>query len=235
MCNAWIWIYVIGINIVYMALLGKLWRIKKVAKLRRAQNVSVRQTIWPLRIIFLVNIVILTTWSIVDPPKYRRFDTEAKNDILGTCDSIQLPFFIPLQSILCVSVFLGFWMAYMAKYLPPELSEGGRIFHIYLGNAISFFVSVGLYSIGWLLPNLTVVIIAILLITFFTSITSVAIIIVPKMYYVWYQKKHGTLPPGVQTLGRGQTHVIVGNTSFTQHPSATFKQTRRCSGVTTSV
>mmetsp|Transcript_17556 Transcript_17556/g.36066 ORF Transcript_17556/g.36066 Transcript_17556/m.36066 type:complete len:131 (-) Transcript_17556:1655-2047(-) len=111
------------------------------------------------------------------------------------CDSVQLSFFIPLQSILCTSIFLGFWMTYVTKDLPPGLNEGGQIFHIYLGNAISFLISVGLYSIGSFLPNLTVTNIAILLITFSTSVTSVRLIIAPKMFYVWYEKKHGNLPP----------------------------------------
>jgi hypothetical protein len=213
MCSLWIWTFVIGHNIMYMALFGKLWRIKKVTRVRRSQNITYHQTIWPLRVMTLVNIVLLTAWTVLDAPNYHKFVDKNDAIVLGTCDFAQLSFFIPLQLIIFVSAFLGWWMTYKTKDLPQELNEEGRVFHIYFYHTVTFLVFGTLYWVGRFMLQLDMMNIAILLATFFTSVTSVAPIIVPKIYYIWYEKKHGHLPEGVQTLGRGSTHVNIRRTT----------------------
>jgi len=157
---------------------------------------------------------------------------------MGMCDFAQFEFFIPLQLSILFSASLGIWMTYQTRNLPHELTEGARIYHIYVSNLVTFVVFGSLYWIGRFIPNLAMMNIAVLFATVFTSTTSVVPIIVPKMYYIWYERKHGHLPEGVQTIGTGQTHVAVGPTHIavgttTQFSSCRHAQHGSRSGITT--
>ena len=192
-------------NIVYMALFGKLWRIKKVTRLRRNQTITIRQTIWPLRLMLVINISILVAWMLVDPPTYRRIETD--QGMVGTCDFMNHTFFWAIQILLGIAMALSFWMTWMTKDLPDDLNDGGRIFSVFLGNAITTVFSGSLYWIGWSRLNPHLMNTGIWSAMFFTSTTSIAPIAIPKMYHVWYRKKHGRLPEGVGSIGQGSVHV----------------------------
>lgn len=215
-CSLCIWGFVLGHNIVYMALFGKLWRIQKVCRIRRHQTVTVQQTIWPLRVMVSINLCILIAWVVVDPPKY--VELEKADGLVGTCDFVQLPFLIPIQILLMVSAFLGLWMTYKTKNLPGDLNDGGHIAFVYVGNMVAMVVCGSLYWAGFSLEDPTLVNFGISLALFMTPVTTVAPIALPKMYYVWYQKKHNKLPEGLGAIGHGQVHVSqrpTGRTSIT--------------------
>ena len=213
-CSLCVWGFVVGHNIVYMAYFGKLWRIQKVCRVRRHQTITVRQTIWPLRLTVAINICILVAWAIVDPPVY--LELEKGDGLVGTCDYIQPAFFIPIQILLGVSACLGLWMTHKTKNLPSDLNDGGQIANVYIGNIIAMMGTVTMYWVGVFLQDPTLINIGISLALSLTSITSVAPIALPKMYYIWYQKKHNKLPEGVGVIGQGSVH-ITGRTSITIH------------------
>ncbi len=208
MCSALVWCFVLGHNIVYMALFGKLWRIQKVCQTRRHQIVTVRQTIWPLRLMVAIDICILSAWMAVDPPEYIALET-AKGTYVGTCNFVQPYFMVPLQLLLFVSACLGLWMTHKTKDLPGDLNDGGKIYHVYLGNTLTLLATGGLYWTGLFLQKPIMINFGISLAVFLTSVTTVAPLAIPKMYYVWYQKKHNRLPEGVGSIGHGAVHVKV--------------------------
>jgi len=52
------------------------------------------------------------------------------------------------------------------------------------------------------------------------SISTIGFIILPRMYYVWYEHRHGHLPENVVMIGGGTTTVrginrVTGNTTAT--------------------
>ena len=208
MCSACVWCFVLGHNIVYMALFGKLWRIQKVCQIRRHQIVTVQQTIWPLRLMVAINICILSAWMAVDPPEYIALET-VKGTYVGTCNFVQPLFMVPIQLLLFVSACLGLWMTYKTKDLPGDLNDGGKIYHVYLGNTATLLATGGLYWTGLFLQKPIMINFGISLALFLTSMTSVAPLAIPKMYYVWYQKKYNKLPEGVGSIGVGAVHVKV--------------------------
>jgi hypothetical protein len=207
MCYIFMLTLILGQNVVYMALFGKLWRVERVTQIRRNQTITVQQTIWPLRVVFAVNLGLLVTWIIVEPPQYVEIDFGGES--IGACDFNQWHFWIPTQSLLGISAVLGLWMTYKTRNLPGDLNEGGRIFHVFIGNVLTCCVAGPLYWVGYYSQpqNPHSMNAGLLFSAFFTSTTSVAPIVLPKMYYVWYEKKHGTLPEGVGKIGRGQTHI----------------------------
>mmetsp|Transcript_110536 Transcript_110536/g.226143 ORF Transcript_110536/g.226143 Transcript_110536/m.226143 type:complete len:370 (+) Transcript_110536:1602-2711(+) len=226
LCCAWIWFFVLGTNLVYMALFGKLWRIQKVTKMKKNQAITVGQTIWPLRVMCLLNVAILVAWTVVDPPSYETFDgnnnydNDNDNDsnetateeafVQGTCDFVQLPFFVPLQVVVFVSASLGLYMTHRTKDLPEELREGAKIFAVYAGHLLAFLVSGSLYWAGRFRhhPSVATMNASMLVATVCTSVSAVAPIALPKMHCVWYESRHGRLPEGtVRTIGRGTTRV----------------------------
>lgn len=226
-CCLSVWGFVLGHNIVYMALFGKLWRIQKVCQTRRHQAITVRQTIWPLRLMVAINLCILIAWVLVDPPVY--VELERGDGSVGTCDIVQPAFVIPIQILLIISACLGLWMAYKTKHLPGDLNDGGRIFNVYVGNIFALAVAGPVYWIGYSLQNPTMVNAGFSLAFSLTSITSVAPLAIPKMYYVWYEKKHNKLPEGVGSIGHGTVHVSTGNTgnrrsSFAVAPASVIRQ-----------
>ena len=204
-CSLVIWGFVLGHNIVYMALFGKLWRLQKVCQIRRNQTVTVQQTIWPLRLMVAINVCILSAWMAVDPPEYVALETS--DGFVGTCNYLQPYFMVPIQLLLICSACLGLWMTQKTKNLPGDLNDGGKIFHVYIGNTATLVVTGGVYWIGLSIQNPTMINFGISLALVLTSVTSVAPLAIPKIYYVWYQKKHNTLPEGVGSIGHGAVHV----------------------------
>jgi hypothetical protein len=207
MCIGWAWFLITGHTAIYMSLFGKLWRIKKVLQMRRGQTILVEHTIWPLRVAMLCNIMILISWTIIDPPKYVRIDNIDGTETIGTCDFFQLPFFIPVSIIIVISAALMVWMAYKTRNLPDELSEGRGIWHISVSHSIFFLIFGTLYWFGRFIPLLKAMNAGVLIGVFLTSMTTVGHLIIPRMYYIWYEKKYGHLPEGVLTFGTGQTHI----------------------------
>lgn len=163
-----------------------------------------------------INICILVAWAIIDPPVY--VELEKGDGLVGTCDYIQPAFFVPIQILLGVSACLGLWMTHKTKNLPGDLNDGGQIANVYIGNIVAMVGTVTMYWVGVFLQDPTLINLGISLAFSLTSITSVAPIALPKMYYIWYQKKYNTLPEGVGTIGRGSIHVT-GRTSATNDNS----------------
>jgi hypothetical protein len=214
---------ILGQNVVYMALFGKLWRIQKVTQIRRNQTITVEQTIWPLRVVFTINLGLLVTWIIVEPPQFVEIDFGGQS--IGACDFHQWHFLVPTLCLLGMATFLGLWMTYKTRNLPGDLNEGGRVFHVFIGNVATGCLATTLYFVGTFSQpqNPHFMNAAIWFSAFFISTTSVAPIAIPKMYYVWYEKKYGKLPEGVGNIGRGQTHVsqsrLPGSQTSTPNPS----------------
>jgi hypothetical protein len=213
MCILFIWWFIInGFIFVYMGLFGKLWRIKKVTRIRRGLPPVKRwHTRWPLEVMRLLAVAITVTWTFLDPPTWKIFKKTTNNDsvieIVGYC-SYQLEYLAPLICITVLSAILGAGMGWQTRKLPEELSDGPRIFQIYCCHVVFTIVFGLLYLIGRLIGITSAMVFGVTLYCVSISASSVALIIVPKMYYIWHEHNHnGELPEGVTMIGRGQTHI----------------------------
>ena len=212
MCMAWVWLFLFGHICVYMGLYGKLRRIHKVAHLtsRRSEPISVWYGMWPFFVLRVMSFALLLAWSIVEIPKWVIFEYDDGKSF-GLCDYTatgQLKFLISLVLLIFVSAVLGAQMAYRARKLPQELTDVNQIFQIYCCHLVIIIIFGSLYIIARVLQLPTALVTANVLLAICESIASVGPLMVPKMYYIWYEHNHnGELPEGVTMIGRGQTHI----------------------------
>lgn len=93
-------------------------------------------------------------------------------------------------------------------------SLGYTVIVIEIVIAIPLFISLKMQSLGpkeiFTIHNATH-----FLAHFFSTMATVNILILPRMYYVWYERVHGSLPENVKMHGSGQVRVnVVGIRSF---------------------
>ena len=213
MCIMFIsWFIASGFILVYMGLFGKLWRIKKVTRIRRGQPpVKEWHTRWPNTAMRILAFTITIVWTVLDPPFWKTYEETNDNDnvieIVGYC-YYQPEYLVPLCCIIAISAILGVWMGWQVRNLPEELSDGPRIFQIYCCHIVFTIVFGSVYLIGILVGTPSAMVFGVTLYCVSISVSTVALLIAPKMYYIWYEHNHnGELPDGVTMIGRGQTHI----------------------------
>ena len=230
LCMGWVWLFVAGLIFVYMGLFGKLRRIHKVCQLRsrNAPPIPYWYGMWPFAIMRCIVFILLMAWAIVGIPKWTLlgYNDSIDGNEIGICDFTgskrELIFIIPLGILVLISAILGANMAYRIRNLPNELSDVHGIYYVYCCHLIGLIVIGSLYIIGRILIKPTILVLAISFLTVFESITSIAPIMIPKMYYIWYENKFGKLPDGIRIFGGGQIHVTVngnGNTGNSNNNS----------------
>ncbi|CAB9523896.1 Metabotropic glutamate receptor 6 [Seminavis robusta] len=124
----------------FSALFCKLYRINKLqlraSQFRRVQ-VNVKDVLFPLVIMVGLNLVVLVTWSVVDPLVWER-ETEHSRDrfdrptsSIAVCASnsqtLEKLFGALLFAISFVALALANWESYKGRKLPTEFNETGRI------------------------------------------------------------------------------------------------------------
>jgi len=128
-CMATPWLLSMGHIIVYGALFSKLWRVNKVLQFTR-RKIEIRHVAWPMSMLVLAAIALLSIWSGVDSLKWERVVT---NDITGEsfgqckCDTIGA-FLGPLVAIMLIPTILTAVMAWKTKDVDNVYSESIWIF-----------------------------------------------------------------------------------------------------------
>ena len=138
-CMASQWTIFLGWTIVFSAVYAKTWRINHVV---RASQVFRRTVItkWdvlkPFALLLMVNMAILTAWTIADPLVYVRVDAPGKDEwnrvieTYGQCESegSALPYIIPLAVLNIGLLFVVNYQAFKARNLKSEYHESRYIF-----------------------------------------------------------------------------------------------------------
>ena len=236
-CNLMTWCMYIGYATTFTPLLCKIYRIKLITDqpLRRGLKVLPRHVAGPYILAMVITVGSLIVWTVLDPYKYEVHETDPfVHENLGTCSVVmfvhtwQLSTYtlifmgIILNSLLSVILEKLVVLTYQIRNINPELGDSQRIFRLvifFLVSHILWVISVVIVrstksmegSTRYVILNFLSV-----LALFIDSVGIIYFIVVPRLYFVWYQQKHGHLPEHVQIFGTGTIRINdSGNTNNT--------------------
>jgi len=183
------WLAVLGFALCFAALFSKTWRINKIFHSPSLKHIKVTayDVMAPLIVLLLVNLLILSLWTGLDPLKWEREVT--KVDVFGQtveteahCESDSFAAFV---SVLAVgnmgALVVAAYQAYKARDIALEFSESS-----YIGRAIGLFLLACLYGIPVLIitwddPSARYFVLMIL--AFVCSMSVLLLIFVPKVIF----------------------------------------------------
>ena len=213
-CGFYWWAYYIGVALVYTAQLCKIYRIKLITDqpLRRGVKVLPKHVMIPYATIMVTIISLLIAWVIVihfyDP--YTEDDYDKSCQSQNKSDRIFSNVIFGLIGCVSVAVII---LAWKIRHINEELGDSKRI----LWLSVYLFCFAIIHSILLILPiipNIENVKIQLAVLdaydtlkSFLISIGIMSFIVLPRIYCVWYEYKHGHLPAGVEMIGAGRTTV----------------------------
>lgn len=131
-CVAKFWLFPMGFCLIFSALFSKLWRINKLLSnaitFQRIQ-VTAFDVMIPLIVLMGSNVLVLTLWTILDPPYLEREVLETDqygrpSETRGFCYSDNQEYFLyPLVAINGVALILALWQAWIGRGITTEFSE----------------------------------------------------------------------------------------------------------------
>ena len=214
LCDIHSWAVTIGLALVFTALLCKIYRIKLITDqpLRRGVKVLPKHVMIPYATIMVTIISLLIAWVIV----IHFYDPYTEDDYDKSCQSQNKSDRIFSNVIFgligCVSVAVTI-LAWKIRHINEELGDSKRI----LWLSVYLFCFAIIHSILLILPiipNIENVKIQLAVLdaydtlkSFLISIGIMSFIVLPRIYCVWYEYKHGHLPAGVEMIGAGRTTV----------------------------
>ncbi|KAL3935948.1 MAG: hypothetical protein SGBAC_008635 [Bacillariaceae sp.] len=145
-CMAFVWFGSLGFSIAFAALYAKLKRVNTIvsnAENFRRIKVRERDVLAPMALLVIANVIVLMTWSMVDPLRFERESIVGQPwNTYGSCRSNGTEgevLFCLLLGINAFALATACWEAYKARNVPKELSEAS---------------SIGMAIISWGLPGL---------------------------------------------------------------------------------
>jgi len=131
-CASVPWLLSIGFSIIFAALFSKLWRINRVfnasATMRRVV-VTERDVLVPFALLITLNIILLLSWTLVDPLVFRRVYTDELTSY-GRCqtEGPESVWFVCALAVLnFTALILANVQAYMARSIKDEYQESKYI------------------------------------------------------------------------------------------------------------
>ena len=216
-CHFMIWLNYVGLLVIFSALLCKIYRIMKVTQqpLRRGLKILPRHVLWPFVVVLIATIFLLITWSTVNPlNKYIIGEVPDKNLCTAYCenigaadyDSASLPILYAIQVLILIVQLTLTILAFKIRHLNQELGDSKRIFRLVLFQFIWHTLVTVIMSFG-MIDNITIVKIVFSLQFLMYSFSTIGFMILPRIYYVWYEYRYGHLPEYVVMIGGGRTIV----------------------------
>jgi ABC-type sugar transport system substrate-binding protein len=139
-CMATPWLITIGFGVIFSALFSKLWRVDRLlSSSMKFSKVKVRaqDVLWPFLAVTMINVALLTSWTIVAPLVYTRKyhdGTDPWNRHIssyGSCSSSEdtnsLPFVVTLIIINLCALFVANYQAFRTRRVKSMLSESKYI------------------------------------------------------------------------------------------------------------
>ena len=210
-CNLYVWLVYIGHVSVLAVLACKLFRVSKVMKIRRKQKSLPWHILGPFLLALLVAIGILIANQKMYPFVYKTWENAGYCDWAYNRGAVAF-FYIRLGYCYALILTILFF-AWKLRGVNQEIGESRRIFSLLCflaiadGSVLAANIIIdqtnGLGLVEkWRLHH---VVLVLWHVTF--SLSTIGILIGPRMYYVWYERVNGRLPEGVQMYGTGQVHV----------------------------
>lgn len=128
-CTLTPWFFIIGQLLLVACLFSKLWRVNKVMQFRR-RTVTIRRASYPIVIVLVLALIVLITWSAVDPWIWERvFVQEYPLETYGrcTCDNFWAYFGPLIALVVCVEIMVIIY-AWKALDIAEELGDSRVIF-----------------------------------------------------------------------------------------------------------
>ena len=221
LCNLTIWCAYIGWILVDSALICKIYRMKLITDqpLRRGLMILPKHVIGPYIILMTITVSTLIAWTAVHPDKFvTRESDQNKNKYMGVCsfdndnNTIDIAFFSAMNGLKTIVVIILLVLAWKIRHVNQELGDSKRIFRLMTYLIIIQFIYAALNQtiVLWeieLSLNISIKILLSIIHSFLTSIGIIGFLIMPRMYYVWYEHNHGQFPENVQMIGDGRTTV----------------------------
>lgn len=131
-CTSIPWLVSSGCCIIFSSLFSKLWRINKLFHTDRFRRVTVteKDVIAPFLVLFSLNVVLLITWTIVDPLQWSRRQVDGEEwKTYGVCasDDIGYVFLGVIAAIDLAALLLACYQAYKARDISGEFSESKNL------------------------------------------------------------------------------------------------------------
>mmetsp|Transcript_15169 Transcript_15169/g.26287 ORF Transcript_15169/g.26287 Transcript_15169/m.26287 type:complete len:514 (+) Transcript_15169:1-1542(+) len=222
LCVAIPWCFIMGSNITYCALFGKLWRVNKVLQFRRV-TIQTWKVLIPAFILFLVSLVVLLLFSLLTDYGWQRVIVDDfSGESMGFCassDATAKPWswFTAVLITSGLPILFALTMAWKTKDVEDSFSESWWIFSMVFVQLQALIVGIPLVAmLKKTSTNGRYVGITLLMWTISTS--SVVLIMLPKVlaFYNIYGAKtaqrgarHGTRVTGI-----GQEHGSNGAQSL---------------------
>lgn len=179
--------------------------------LRRGLKILPRHVIWPFILVVSVEVGLLIAWSATGTSKYgvMKNSDNTIEPTSGYCATI--PFYtkppskqilIALIVLLSIVQFVLIILTYKIRKINQELGDSKRILWLIL---FQFILNIGCFFIAPYTDDKILLVYAIQYTI--TSISTVAFMILPRMYYVWFEHQHGHFPENVVMIGGGTTTV----------------------------
>jgi hypothetical protein len=122
-----------GIIVIYGTLFSKLWRVNKVLQARRSKILA-RQVVWPFALMLISAVVVLSTWTELDPLVWTREETnEDTGESIGRCESENIAAFVaPLAIVIVIPMVFTGVMAWKTKDIDNAFSESSWVFALFV-------------------------------------------------------------------------------------------------------
>ena len=146
-CTVTYWLFFMGLSIICGTLLAKIWRTYEIAmsesKMRHSQ-VSVRESGAILLVPFLVTVLVLGLWTILDQASWERTlrldDSDGELLVVGECSSTTgSPYIIALFALDLAAMFIGVILCFWARRSPDRFSE---LYDVNFGTFISATIGI---------------------------------------------------------------------------------------------
>merc|ERR1711966_438221 len=199
-CQAFPWMLSIGFSLTFSALFTKTYRIKKVmqsaAKFKRLK-LTARDVMKPMIALLILNVIILTLWTVIDPQKKRVIDVGPVDDFgyaastYSVCFSEHASIFIAALGVVNLgSVAFALVQAYQARNISTEYSESSYIFRAMAIILYGSFLGAPVLVISG--PNIEAYYFVWVGLIFILASSIDVLIFLPKIRTMRKQKENGT-------------------------------------------
>lgn len=220
-CNFSVWLNYIGYSVILTALLCKIYRIQKLTQqpLRRGLKILPRHVLWPFILVVSMTISLLIAWSATGTTKYIIAEYTDTNKMIGYCafnwdqqnEKSSKCYIIALFALMMIVELVLIILACRIRKTNQELGDSKRILRLLLFWFVVSWVCLGIMvAITQFVENddnahnISALVYVIQFVV--PSIATIIFIIFPRIYYVWYEHRHGHLPEYVVMIG-GTTTV----------------------------
>lgn len=212
-----------------------MWRVDRVLQMRR-QRVKVIQVMGPLVALLATVTLLLLWWTLKDPWVWHREPISMSPPITyGECSSESFAkFFVPLVGIKLIALALALRIGWKTMDVQDSLSHARAVFSATWTHMQAWFIGLPiLFAIGGDSADATYL--GRVLLIWIFGVSTTAIVVCPKLYQVWLQKRHPdarSSMPGKRVHISGLNFQPASNGSQSSPPLSQkgAAESRKCEG-----